>query len=775
MLTNIEEASALQGLARAKGRTFDTQTVHPLLVEEEIAKGWNVVKRNKRSVQLRMKKLHGDLLEDRVWSLLYRMGFNNLSDKGGGFLEVNPGDSSTPITKIDVVGIDTEIAVGIECKSAETYRKRPEFQEELGKHTLIRQRFANAVNKQYPAPFKRQVALAMFTSNINLSDNDRKRAENENVALFDEHDLEYYEDLISHLGPAAKYQFLADLLPGKSVPGLEIEIPAIRTKMGAYYCYTFSVSPEYLLKIAYVSHRAKGKASDVDTYQRMIRKSRLKSIREYIDNNGIFPTNIVLNIDRVRKFDRMAQESTQESGVAGWLTLKPAYKSAWVIDGQHRLFAYSGHSKAERGRLSVLAFENMPPSEQARLFIDINGKQKSVKQSLLSQLAAELHWNAADPNKRVTAIVSKAIQALDAEPDSPFYQRIVMADEAKDTTHCVPFAGMTTALGRGFHIESMKKGEILEYGPLWAGDNEATLKRTIYIVKRWFGLIRSSVPEWWDTGAGPGGGLAMNDGVTVCLWVLLSIFQHLDSHGTKLLQLDNDDLFECLEGYGKALGDYLAGLSEEEKRDFRRGRGIQGQTAGMRRCQQFIHDRFPTFNPDGLARFMTEEKTQTNRTAKDVVDRIETTLQQTVIEELMREYGPDEAQWWMLGVPRTVRKRVGDRHEDDDGKRGGKEYYFELMDYRNIVLENWELFSDLLGADAGRANSGKDKRTAWMNEVNEIRRIVSHASSGVSVSVEQLTMLQDHDVWLQTQVAGRSPDTALGITDEALSLVEVND
>ena len=127
------------------------------------------------------------------------------------------------------------------------------------------------------------------------------------------------------------------------------------------------------------------------------------------------------------------------------------------------------------------------------------------------------------------------------------------------------------------------------------------------------------------------------------------------------------------------------------------------------------------------------------------------------------------------GVPRTVRKRVGDRHEDDDGKRGGKEYYFELMDYRNIVLENWELFSDLLGADAGRANSGKDKRTAWMNEVNEIRRIVSHASSGVSVSVEQLTMLQDHDVWLQTQVAGRSPDTALGITDEALSLVEVND
>jgi len=54
--------------------------------------------------------------------------------------------------------------------------------------------------------------------------------------------------------------------------------------------------------------------------------------------------------------------------------MQPSYKSAWIIDGQHRLFSYSGHPKASKGLLSVLAFEGLPPSKQAELFIDINAK-----------------------------------------------------------------------------------------------------------------------------------------------------------------------------------------------------------------------------------------------------------------------------------------------------------------------------------------------------------------------------------------------------------------
>ena len=47
----------------------------------------------------------------------------------------------------------------------------------------------------------------------------------------------------------------------------------------------------------------------MSTYQRMLKKGRLNKIREYITENGIFPTNIVVNIDKNRlQFERIHQE-----------------------------------------------------------------------------------------------------------------------------------------------------------------------------------------------------------------------------------------------------------------------------------------------------------------------------------------------------------------------------------------------------------------------------------------------------------------------------------
>lgn len=756
MLNNIDIIENLRGLARAKGRDYETKTVHHLLAEEALSKGWEVDKKNKKSIRLKRKKSHHVHLEDRVWSLLYRMAFTHLSREGGGSLLVNPKETDSPKTQIDVVGIDDEIALAIECKSAETYRKRPQFQEELGKHNLIRNRFANSVNTQYPAAFKRQIVLAMFLSNISLSENDKARAKEANILLFDERDLEYYESLVFHLGPAAKYQFFADMLPGKTVPGLEIRIPAVRTKMGGSYCYTFSISPEYLLKISYVSHRSKGKASDVHTYQRMLSKSRLNKIKQYISRDGIFPTNIVLNLEDKRlQFDRIRQDQSgdQDSGMLGWLNIKPAYKSAWIIDGQHRLFAYSGHERVTKSKLSVLAFEGLLPSKQAELFININAEQKSVKRSLLQELYAELHWDAEEPEVWVRAVISKAIQELDANKGSALYQRIQTSDVTKDEIRCISFTSIFSAIDKTeFHIAKEKKGHILEFGPLWAGNNEVTLKRTINILMNWFNVIRDAVPDWWDKGSGTGGGLAMNDGVVTCINVLRSVFQHLDSGGQKLVHKDKEDLFELIKKYAEALGAYFASLSEEERKRFRSLRGTQGQVARTRRCQQAMRELIPTFNPPGLDKFLEDEKSQTNRQAKDIIDRIETTLQKVVIEELKREItGPDESQWWIDGVPKSVRLKVTQRLEEDDSKRGGRENYFDLIDYRHIALDNWGIFEPLL---AYGKSGNKEKKTSWMSFINEKRKIVSHASSAVTLSLEDLSQLQEYDRWLTEQIAG---------------------
>lgn len=751
-LSNIDPRESLAGLARSRSRDYITKTIRPALVEESLQQGWSIDKKNKISVRMKKKKAHGVELEDRVWTLLYKLGFLYLHGTQKALLKVSR-ESDSPSTQIDVVGIDEEVAIAVECKSSEKPKKRPEFQEELGKHALVRQRFANAINEQFKdRDIKKQVGLVMFINHIDLTDNDRKRAQAEKVVVFDEQDLSYYEKLAAHLGPAAKYQFLADIFADRAIPGLTVKTAAIKARMGGLTCYTFSISPKYLLKIAYISHRAKGKASDVNTYQRMISKVRLNAIKEYINDGGLFPTNIVINLSKRPNFQKTEQDAASDSSVMGWLELRPAYKSAWVIDGQHRLFAFSGLEGAEKASLSVLAFEELPASKQAELFIDINAEQRRVKQSLLQELYAELHWNADEPEIRVRAIVSKAVQSLDADRTSPFFHRIVMSDETKDNTHCIPIRGLTTALLKpGFYISMIKKGEVVSFGPLWAGNNDATLRRTTYIINNWFDVLRTPVADWWDAGAGEGGGLAMNDAVTAGLNVLRSACIHLESTGVKLVELDDDDLFQVLRPFATVVGEYLGSLTEEERRRFRDLRGGQGQTTRTRRLEKAIHDRFPAFDPPELGDFMLREKAQTNKKAKEIVDRIEIALQETVIQELKREYGTDESQWWMMGVPKGIRQRVTNMYEMDDGKRGGKEYYFDLSDYRNIVHQNWGIFEPLVVT--GKQGVAKEKRTAWMNDVNEIRRVVAHPSSGVTVSIEQLEQIEEYDSWLRDKLS----------------------
>src|SRR4051794_38993152 len=116
MLANLKTVQEVSGLARAKRRDYETRTVVTDAVEKSTSEGWIVERSNKKSVRLRRPKPHGLLLEDRVWTLLHRMQFSILSDEGGAQLLIDSKDPESPKTQIDVVGIDDEAAVAIECK-----------------------------------------------------------------------------------------------------------------------------------------------------------------------------------------------------------------------------------------------------------------------------------------------------------------------------------------------------------------------------------------------------------------------------------------------------------------------------------------------------------------------------------------------------------------------------------------------------------------------------------------------------------------------------------
>jgi len=88
-----------------------------------------------------------------------------------------------------------------------------------------------------------------------------------------------------------------------------------------------------------------------------------------------------------------------------------------------------------------------------------------------------------------------------------------------------------------------------------------------------------------------------------------------------------------------------------------------------------VHSGRNRQNPPGLDAYLEGQKAKTNQQAQVVVGSIERMLQNTIVEELKRECGADEQEWWMTGVPTNVRMKASERYEEDGGKRGGRELY----------------------------------------------------------------------------------------------------
>jgi hypothetical protein len=387
-----------------------------------------------------------------------------------------------------------------------------------------------------------------------------------------------------------------------------------------------------------------------------------------------------------------------------------------------------------------LAFDGLPASKQAQLFIDINHEQKSVKRSLLQELYAELNWDAEDEEKRVSAIVSKVVQVLSEDKESPLFGRILFADDMRTETRCITLESLFRILNlSGMFI--VKRG--VEYGPLWAGDNDSTLRRAVQVISGWFELVRDGAPDWWQLGAAEGGGLAMNDGVTVCINVFRSVLQYLsDKKHLKLIQLSNAELLNVLRPYGEALGKCFAGYSIAERAGFRAGaRGNQGLTATRRKCEKALNTRFPDFEPPGLMEDLKLQEARTNDEAFKLINQLEKTLHEFIISSLKLEYGDDETDpWWYQGVAEQIRKKATARLEEDQGK-GRKEHYLDLIDFRTIALNNWSLFQDSLGF--GKTGN-KEVKTSWMQKLNEMRKVVMHPAKQQVITFEQLAQLQEY-------------------------------
>ena len=603
---------------------FLLKTVPSKDLDEHLDSGWEVVpSRLKTRIRIRKPKAHNVAFEDRVWALFARMGFDYINEDNQFKLAIDKELRK----QIDVFAFDSETILVVECKSTKLRKRGVSYQTQINEINALKRALTLSAKKI--AESKQKIAFLFCTNNVVLSDQDKSRLKKAKIFHFNQDVIEYYEQLSQHLGRAAKYQLNGQLFATQKIPELKNKIPAVRGKVSAgHTIYSFCIDPEYLLKIGFVLHRTETNLDASLAYQRLVRKPRLRKIAKYIENSGYFPNSIIINIEtksrRPLQFEEASKISHDGATDFGVLYLPKSYRSAFIIDGQHRLYGYSISETKSNHTIPVVAFHNLPAEEQADIFVDINQNQKSIPANLLQSIEADSNWGSTNDRQAISALKTRILTKLNYDEASSFYKRIRLAEEQKTQLRCLTIKTLKDwGLSRERLFGRLRGDKLIQNGYLHESTIVKRLHKAIGLFKGCFLYIEEELQEQWDLGSGEGGFIAMNLGVSATIRIIddivdfLAVKKQIDPFkmsGTAIAEKVIPYLAPVVtfinaldsQGIKKIRGKFGSGAAEKVQRDF----------------QKAINNEYPDFNPDGLDQWVRDTSGDFNNEAYRLGDNV---------------------------------------------------------------------------------------------------------------------------------------------------------
>jgi len=689
--------------------------------------GWKTSKKLKRFVRLEKQKSLDRQFEDRVWRFFYKMGYGDLN-KGHDFtIRYKAADGSFRQKQVDVFAKDAETVIVGECKCCDDYKPRP-LSKDIAEFVGLRKQFADAIRVHYGRDFKPKILWFFFTEKVLWSAADKNKAIAEKLKIMTEREIDYFSQLSEHLGRATRYQFLAEYLGGQKIPELtDVRVPAVRGKLGGRTFYSFVSTPEQLLKICFVNHRTLADPLALPTYQRLVKKSRLKAIGEFIKAGGFFPTNILINFEEKRRFDKKANDDAGKVQF-GDLHLPDKYKSAWIVDGQHRLYGYSViDRKFSTQNVAVIAFEQLRREDEADLFVTINHEQKSVPRTLLDELDADLKWGSSVPSERLASIAARVVQALTESIGGPLFRRVVAQGMQSDDVRCLTMPEIKGGLVRSHLIGSLaQKRKMLVSGPLAAENDERTVKRATETINQFFEYLRLANVARWDSGRK--GGFCVNVGVRAMLLLLWATIDHaVKKH--KAFDPTNATTSELVAEAAEVIAPLIGHLKELPDTEFLESFGEKYGSGGppeyFLEMSQIIWEQDRTFTPEGLEEYIESKDERRVKDAESAVKFIENRVTEIVIGYYKKLHG---ASFWNYVGTKEMRVKAYERQQEDSPeKQLDLDAYLDFIDKKKIIekSENWLVFKPYFDIPLPN-EKGYAKNLKWMDRLNELRRIVAH-------------------------------------------------
>ncbi|MEK6384100.1 MAG: DGQHR domain-containing protein [Paraburkholderia tropica] len=152
--------------------------------------------------------------------------------------------------------------------------------------------------------------------------------------------------------------------------GDEVRYAMSLVRQGEHRFYVLSIPSNVLAACSFATTKDE---DPLVGFQRVLDKKRAQDIADYVDSGGSIPSSVVLSAQPDSNF-----RSVDRSKTAAFKFDPHAFL---IIDGQHRVF---GFAKAKTAiRVPVVIYDNLTKEQEARLFIDINTKQRPVPKELL--------------------------------------------------------------------------------------------------------------------------------------------------------------------------------------------------------------------------------------------------------------------------------------------------------------------------------------------------------------------------------------------------------
>lgn len=183
-----------------------------------------------------------------------------------------------------------------------------------------------------------------------------------------------------------------------------ISYTAVLLTQGKHRFYTLAMPTDVLAETCVVDPRVE---NPIDGFQRLLDQRRAQEIADYIDNGfGTIPGSIILSAQ-----PDAALEYTRKSRT---IKFRQTPRSFLIIDGQHRVYGFK--MAKTHLRVPVVIYNNLSRSEETRLFMDINTKQRPVPPELILDIK-----RLAETETDAEAMLRDVFDAFNSDPASPLF------------------------------------------------------------------------------------------------------------------------------------------------------------------------------------------------------------------------------------------------------------------------------------------------------------------------------------------------------------------